>query len=199
MIWSAIQWARTARRRRVIVVLAIYLGVAARLVHGDETPAAAPADEYRVKAAILYNIARFVEWPSDAFADGVSPVIVCVVGVDPFGVALDDALQGRTVKGRPVVIRRQHDPGRECHVVFIAYSEQKRIDDIIEQLGSTHVLSMSEVDRFTHRGGVIGLTTVGDRVQFDINVSAAERARLTVSSRLMALASSIHRSGAAAP
>jgi hypothetical protein len=179
-----------------MVVLAIYLGAAGRVVQGDAT---ATADEYRVKAAILYNIARFVEWPSDAFADGVSPVVVCVVGVDPFGVTLDDVLQGRTVKGRPVAIRRLHDLGRGCHVVFIAYSEQKRIDDIIEQLGSTHVLSMSEVDRFTQRGGVIGFTTVGDRVQFDINVSAAERAELTVSSRLVALASSVRRAGGSAP
>jgi len=188
----------TAARRIAGAGLITCLGLAGPVLHGDASAIAA-ADEYRVKAAILYNIARFVEWPSDAFADGVSPVVVCVVGVDPFGAALDDALQGRTVKGRPVAIRRLHDLGRGCHVVFISYSEQKRVDDILEQLGSTHVLSMSEVDRFTQRGGVIGLTTVGDRVRFDINVSAAERAQLTVSSRLMALASSVHRTGAAAP
>ena len=97
------------------------------------------------------------------------------------------------------MISRSHNLIPGCHVVFIAYSEQKRIDDIIEQLGSTHVLSMSEVDRFTQRGGVIGFTTVGDRVQFDINVAAAERAELTVSSRLMALASSVRRAGGSTP
>ena len=75
----------------------------------------------------MYNIARFVEWPAVAFADGPSPVVVCVVGVDPFGVALDDALQGRTVKGRPVAIRRRTIRPRvsRClHRVFGAEARQ---------------------------------------------------------------------------
>jgi hypothetical protein len=160
-----------------------------------ETAATSQADEYRVKAAILYNIARFVEWPAGAFADGGSPVVVCVVGADPFGALLEDALRGRTLAGRPVTIRRMQDVREGCHVVFIAYSEQRRVDDVIYRLGSAHILSISEVDRFTDRGGIIGLTTESGRVRFDINASAAERAKLTVSARLLALASSVRRAG----
>jgi YfiR/HmsC-like len=152
------------------------------------------ADEYRVKAAVVYNIARFVDWPSAAFAEAGSPLVVCVVGVDPFGSALDDALQGRTVKGRPVEIRRSHDLGVGCHVVFIAFSEHKRVEDIIYRLGSTAALSISEVDRFTHRGGIIGLRMDGS---FDINATAADRANLTMSARLLALASSVRVAGGA--
>jgi hypothetical protein len=162
-----------------------------------EPATTAVADEYRVKAAVLYNIARFVDWPAVAFADGGSPLVVCVLGVDPFGSALDEALQGRTVKGRPVTIRRSHDLPVGCHVVFIAFSEHKRVEDIIDRLGSTPALSISEVDRFTHRGGIVGLRMDGSYVRFDINASAADRAKLTMSARLLALASSVRGGGGA--
>ena len=95
------------------------------------------------------------------------------------------------------MISRSHNLIPGCHVVFIAYSEQKRIDDIVSQLGTMPILSISEIDRFTDRGGIIGLTTEGDRVQFEINASAADRAKLTVSARLLAAASSVRGSGGA--
>jgi hypothetical protein len=164
-----------------------------------ETPATVRADEYRLKAAILYNIARFVEWPSAAFADAGSPIVMCVLGADPFGAGvLDEVLRGRTVGARPVTIRRSSEPAAGCHVVFIPYSEKKHVTDIIDRLGSNSVLTISDVDRFTEHGGIIGLTTDGDRIRFDVNASAAERAKLTVSARLMALASAVRRGGAPA-
>jgi hypothetical protein len=181
------------RRWTVAPVFLACVALAAS-VHGA-TVGTSRANEYRVKAAILYNIARFIDWPAAAFATGSSPVVVCVVGVDPFGSTLEETLQGRTVRGRPVTISRSHNLIPGCHVVFIAYSEQKRIDDIVGQLGTMPVLSISEIDRFTDRGGIIGLTTEGDRVQFEINASAADRAKLTVSARLLAAASSVRGSG----
>ena len=197
-------WASTARpgvpglvaRRNTVRVFVTCVALAASVP--GEPAATSRADEYRVKAAFVYNIARFVDWPSAAFADAGSPVVVCVLGVDPFGSALDDALQGRTVKGRSVTIRRSHDLPGGCHVAFIAFSENKRVEDIIDRLGSTPVLSISEVDRFTQRGGIIGLTMNGSYVRFDINASAADRAKLTMSARLLALASSVRGAGGAA-
>jgi hypothetical protein len=181
--------------RNTVLVLITCLGLAATV---DDAPAATSrADEYRVKAAFVYNIARFVDWPSAAFTDAGAPVVVCVLGVDPFGSALDEALRGRTVKGRPVTIRRSHDLPAGCHVVFIAFSEHKRVEDIIDHLGSTPVLSISEVDRFTQRGGIIGLTMDGSYVRFDINATAAERANLIMSARLLALAASVRGAGGA--
>jgi hypothetical protein len=184
-----------ARRNTVRVFMTCV--VLAATVHA-EPAATSPVDEYRVKAAFVYNIARFVDWPSAAFGDAGSPVVVCVLGVDPFGSALDEALQGRTVRGRPVTIRRSQDLAAGCHVVFIAVSEKKRVEDIIDRLGSTPVLSISEVDRFTHRGGMIGLTMEGSYVRFDVNASAANRVNLTMSGRLLALASSVRGAGGAA-
>jgi YfiR/HmsC-like len=151
------------------------------------------ADEYRVKAAVVYNIARFVEWPSSAFAGQGSPVVVCVIGADPFGDVLEDTLKGRTVTGRPVTIKRLPDAADGCHVVFITHSEQRRLDDLIDRLAATYSLTVSDIERFTEHGGIVGLATEGDRVRFDVNVSAAERARLTVSARVLALASAVRR------
>jgi hypothetical protein len=158
-----------------------------------ESGAVPSADEYRVKAAVLYNIARFVEWPASAFPDAASPVVLCIVGADPFGGALDETLKGRTIVGRQIAIKRVADARDGCHVVFIAYSEQKRVADLLDRLGTAHALTISDIDRFTERGGVVGLATAGDRVRFDVNIAAAERARLTVSARVLSLASAVRR------
>jgi hypothetical protein len=157
------------------------------------------ADEYRVKAAILFNLARFVEWPATAFPGPAAPLVICVVGTDPFGPVLDETLQGHTVGGRQTAVRRLPDVAAGCHVVFIASSEEKRVADILERLRGSSVLTLSELDGFTEQGGTIGLSTAGDRVRFDINASAAEAARLTVSARVMALASSVRRGAGARP
>jgi hypothetical protein len=167
------------------------------LAHGAHAgaPGDVRADEYRVKAAVVYNIARFVEWPSSAFAGQDAPVVVCVIGADPFGDVLEETLRGRTVLGRPVSVKRLTDAADGCHVAFIAYSEQKRVDDLIDRLGGTPSLTVSDIERFTDRGGIVGLATDGDRVRFDVNVSAAERASLTISARVLALASIVRRTG----
>lgn len=146
------------------------------------------ADEYRVKAAILYNLAKFVDWPSDAFAAPAAPLSLCVLGVDPFGALLDEALKGRQVSGRSIVTRRVAEPDPSCHVLFIATSERKRLGLITERLGTSGVLTVSEESGFIDVGGIVELVTEGGRVRFHINAAAAERARLRVSARLLALA-----------
>lgn len=152
-------------------------------------------NEYQVKAAILYNLAKFVDWPGDAFADPLAPLSVCVLGADPFGTVLDDTLRGRMVGRRVVVARRLAEVAGGCHVLFVANSERKRLAAILDRLRTESVLTVGEADGFAEQGGMIGLLTDGDRVRFEINVDAAEHARLKLSARLMALASSIRRSG----
>lgn len=151
-------------------------------------------DEYGVKAAILYNLAKFVDWPTDAFADPAASLVICVLGVDPFGGVLDETVRGHGVGRRAVVAKRIVDVTTGCHVLFIASSERRRLPAIMDRLHTRSVLTISEADGFTEQGGMIGLATEGERVRFDINVDAAERARLKVSARLMALASAVRRS-----
>jgi hypothetical protein len=150
-------------------------------------------DEYKLKAAVLYNLAKFVEWPDDAFADPSAPLVVCVLGVDPFGTALDDTLRGHSVGGHATVAKRIADMTPGCHVLFVANSEAKRLPAILERTRTWSVLIVGEAAGFIDRGGMIALATDDDRVRFDVNLAAADRARIKISSRVMALASSVRR------
>jgi uncharacterized protein DUF4154 len=151
-------------------------------------------DEYRLKAAVLYNLAKFVEWPDDAFADPAAPLVVCVLGVDPFGAALDETLRGHSVGRHAAVAKRIGEVTPGCHVLFVANSEAKRLSVILERLRTTSVLVVGEATGFIDRGGMIGLSTDDDRVRFDVNLPAADRARIKISARIMALASAVRRS-----
>jgi hypothetical protein len=155
------------------------------------------ADEYRVKAAVLYNLAKFVEWPPDAFADAETSFTICILGGDPFGPVLDEVLKGRQLVKRAVIVKRIADMTPGCHLLFVASSEWKRVPVIIDRLGSASALTVSEDEGFTDRGGMVGLTLDGEQVKFIINGKAAERARLRISARLMALASGPRRSAGA--
>jgi hypothetical protein len=156
-------------------------------VHAQSVPAR--ADEYRVKAAILYNLVKFVNWPDDAFASPGAPLLVCVIGADPFGRALEAALRERQVGGRPIVPRRIGEVIPGCHVLFVSTSEHRRLPVIADRVAGMSVLTVSEDDAFLDQGGMIHLSTEGERVVFSINQAAAERARLKVSARLLAMAS----------
>jgi YfiR/HmsC-like len=156
-------------------------------------------DEYRLKAAVLYNLTKFVEWPGESFPVATSPFVICILGIDPFGTALDESLPSRPVGGRAVVVRRIADVETGCHILFIADSEVRRLPSIMDKLRGASVLTVGEVTGFVDRGGVIGLVTEDDRVRFEINADAAAKARLKISARLMTLASTARRRGDPAP
>ena len=149
---------------------------------------AAGPGEYQVKAAFLYNFARFVEWPPAA--DGAAPFVVTVLGRDPFGTVLDDTFRGKTVDARQVVVRRvsrSEDVGKS-HILFICDSEKDRLPQILKSLESAPVLTVGEMSDFAERGGVIRFKVEQDRIRLEINVAAAERSRLRISSQLLKLA-----------
>ena len=149
--------------------------------------------EYEVKAAFLYNFARFVEWPDAPGGEG--PFIITVLGRDPFGTALDDTLRGKTIGQRRIAVRRVSRPDEvgASRIVFISDSEKDRLPAILETLASTPVLTVGEMDQFAERGGTIRFRVEQDRIRLDINVSAAERSRLRISSQLLKLARIVDR------
>jgi hypothetical protein len=164
--------------------------VGARLWAPPPAVAAEMSREYLIKAAFLYNFAKFTEWPASAFASIDTPLTICVLGEDPFGAALD-AIDGKEIKGRTVNIRRLADTtGAEaCHVIFISISEQTRLAGILEALHSLPVLTVTDMPDFVRVGGIINLkTNKEDRVRFDINVGRAQQAGLRMSSKLLNLA-----------
>jgi hypothetical protein len=154
------------------------------------------ASEYEVKAAFLYNFAKFVEWPPEAFrndGEGDSALIVGIIGNDPFGGVIDQIINGKTINGRPMMIKRLmgNKNLRQCHILFIGSSENKRLPQIFESLKGASVLTISEMNLFNQQGGIINFVMESSRVRFEINAFAAEQAQLKISSKLLVLAKTV--------
>ncbi len=174
--------------RRTARAVAVVLALAWAATPGG--PRAASPTEYEVKAAYLYYLATFVDWPADTFASGDEPFVVGILGEDPFGPALESTLDGKMVHGRRLVLRRipRLTDGARCHLLFISSSEKERLPGILGALQGTSVLTVSEMDSFLERGGHIALRLQERKVRFSINLEAAQRARLKVSAQLLKLA-----------
>ena len=157
---------------------------------------AAEFDEYAVKAAYLYNFAKFVEWPSEAFASDDAPLWICIAGANPFGDALT-MLSGKRVENHPVEVR--HLPTMtgldRCHIVFIGRIEQGQFKTVLAKLARLPVLTVSDIGDFARAGGMIGLVEAGQRIRFDINLTTARQANLKLSSQLLKLASIVEQNG----
>ncbi len=149
----------------------------------------AQSAEYQIKAAMIYNFAKFVEWPADALAPAPAPLTLCVLGRDPFGGALA-AIEGRSAQGRELRVRRglAADEFRGCHLLFIADSEERRLPALLRTLANQPVLAVSDIEGFAEAGGTIALIESDGRLQFEINLGAAQRANLKISSQLLRLA-----------
>ena len=153
--------------------------------------------EYEVKAAMLYNFIRFVEWPPNSWKDARAPLVVGVFGTDPFGAILDQTLQEKTYGGRTIQIRRVRSVSEidGCNVLFIARSERKHLTEILRPAHTAGMLTISDMEDFVSSGGAIGFVLVDSKIRFEINSSSASRAGLTISSKLLRLALSTERRG----
>lgn len=149
--------------------------------------------EYKVKAAFLLNFTKFIDWPPGAFSAPDEPFAICILGSDPFGKALDDIVEGESVGDHKLTVRRITDvpQPKTCQMLFIGPGE-KEASRTLEAVGPG-VLTVGEGDTFTREGGAIGFVVDRRRVRFDINVSAAGRAGLKLSSRLLSVARAIER------
>lgn len=142
--------------------------------------------EYQLKAAFLYNFAKFVTWPTNAFESDDSALTIGIVGDDPFGPLLPTTLAGKTVNNRKLIIQHfnRDDTITGCQLLFISRSEKDRIPAILSSLKGKSILLVSETDQFAQRGGMINLLVVGQSVRFEINPDVIEKAGLKVSSKL---------------
>jgi len=154
-----------------------------------------PPTDYQVKAAYLSNFGRFVEWTRRPFAPEEQSFNVCILGDDPFGPALDAAVAGESVHRLPLAARRisKVQDAAACRIVFLSSSESSAAKAVLPQLEAAGVLTVSDMSQFTRRGGVIELVLVGNKVRFEINLAAAERAGVTLSSELLKLAVAVRK------
>jgi hypothetical protein len=153
------------------------------------TVCAQSSNEYQVKAAFLYNFAKFVEWPSEAFGGSNAPLVIGVVGDDPFGGALDQAINGKSIGGHSLLVRRLRwgQDLRSCQILYISSSERKHLSQIIQSLRGASVLTVGDMGDFNQHGGMINFVLEASRVRFEINSRGADQAGLRISSKLLTL------------
>ncbi len=164
--------------------------------------------EYQIKAAFLYNFVKFVEWPKEKISkDANEPIVIGIIGKDPFGDAID-IITGERVKDKKLVVKwfksfedskksdEKNKPGvhmeieaiRKCHLLFFCSSEKTSIEEMMKSLKGSHALTVGEMNGFLESGGVINFIIENKKVRFEINTSAAKRARLEIRSQLLRLA-----------
>lgn len=178
---------RSSRGWAVLALAALAVRLAPAAAPAAPPASPAIASEYQLKAVFLFNFTKYVEWPATAFADAQAPFVIGVLGDDPFGSALDDTVRGEKVNGRTLVVRRYsaRDEIKNCQILFISQSEAARLEQIVAVLKGRNVLTVGDFDKFTDRGGMIGLVTEKNKVRLKINLEAAKAAGLTISSNLL--------------
>jgi hypothetical protein len=168
---------------------AAWLVLSVLLLAGGPGFSAEPAAprEYQLKAVFLFNFAQFVEWPSQAFADAQTPLVIGVLGKDPFGAYLDETVRGETVNNRSLVVQRygRVEDIHTCHILFISRSEGDRLEQILARLRGRNILTVADAEGFAPPGVMIRLVTVENKIRLRINLEVAQAANLKISSKLL--------------
>lgn len=182
----------------LILLLVVPIALQVRADHGSE---------YHIKASFMYNFIRFVDWPKEKMADSNEPIAIGILGKDPFSRAFEP-LKDWHINGRKVVVKRfkgfeelkkSGEKGkaelqrtintiRKCYVLFICYSEKEMLTEAINSVKGHPVLTVGDMKGFLETGGIINFVMEEKKVRFEINIRAAKRAKLKISSRLLRLA-----------
>ena len=154
--------------------------------------------EYELKAAFIFNFAKYIRWPASSTAEVNKPFVIGLIGKDPFGSVLDDTMRGQNIDSRVVVVRRfaRIDDIVNCNILFVGSSERGNLQSIFAALRKAPVLTVSDMDQFAESGGMINLITEANHVRFAINLEAVERVGLKPGSQLLRLARPVTESKA---
>jgi hypothetical protein len=189
---------RFAQKRRPALLLGFLLQ-AALFGHWPAQAQESRPPDYRVKAAFMYNFGKFVEWPAAAFASTNAPLVIGVLGGDPFHGDCERIVANKSIDGHPVIVRQISHPSsarqapgypdlKSCHILFISASESGNLPDILDALKGANVLTVTDnLDRFATSGVIINFVMENGSVHFEINDDAARRAGLKISSKLLML------------
>ncbi|HET7150696.1 MAG TPA: YfiR family protein [Candidatus Acidoferrum sp.] len=175
------------------LIVAVLLSVSVAVGANAQSSASAATSEYLIKAGFIYNFAQLVQWPSTAFSQADSPIVIGILGTDPFGTSIDRVVENKKLDGRNLIVKRLRwskdlKDLTECNILFISSSEKEHIPDVINMLKWLPILTIGETPGFAARGGIINLTLEDNKVRFEVNIGAAKQANLNISSRLLALA-----------
>lgn len=171
-------------RHLICSCLFITLSMSSSYAQNTSTP------EYQLKAVFLFNFTQFIEWPEGSFATEQSPLIIGILGEDPFGSYLSDVVSGEKVNGHPIMIMhfRNYEDIKTCHILFIANNEMNKMEQITASLKKHHILTVSDAPNFLYQGGMIRFFIKNNKIQFQINLDVAREDNLVISSKLLRLA-----------
>lgn len=184
-----------ARVRIAFAAVTAFAALAAALLPPG-VAAAEAADQ--VKAAFLFNFARYVEWPASAFAGASAPIRLCLIAERDFEAVVDATVSGRRVGERPVQVEGIHGlaAAKGCHLLFLGEASGPSAPVVVEQLGALAIFTISDAPGFAAEGGIANFILVDSKIRFEINPSAARRAGLKISSSLLRLAKLVGEEGA---
>jgi hypothetical protein len=185
-------------RQRLLIVFLVVVVTAGLFCLSGAAQSGQPG-EYGVKAAFLFNFTKFVAWPDDSFRDRRSPIVLGIIGEDPFDADTEHFVVAQMAQGRPIALRKYRfgDNLRSCHLLFISASERQHVAQILATLQDASVLTVSDIDGFAEAGGVMQFVMQDNRVHFVVNLDAATQGKLRVSAKLLALARVINHGGLA--
>jgi len=180
---------RFALLKGAVALSCVFPVLAAKPLHGQ----ARVPKEYQLKAAFLYNFAKFVQWPDKSFSDTTSPFVIAVLGRSPFGDELEKAVQGRTANGRAIIVKQVQNIGaaHAVQLLFVPAADDSRLNELKDICQAQGILVVGESASFVKRGGMIAFKVEGDNLRFEVNTSAAEGAELKFSAQLLKLASNV--------
>lgn len=176
-------------RKIALAIVALAIFAAAFGPPTSDATAEPASAEYAIKAAFLYNVCKFVEWPTTTWKGAADPFYLVILGRDPFGDTLN-AIANKEVKGRKIVIRRVSavENVGQCHALFVSDSESERFRDILERFRNRSVLLVGDTSKFASQGGMVSLVKRENKIQLEINAKAASQSGLIISSHLLRLA-----------
>lgn len=182
---------KRARRRLPKTLLCSAIALSCLTVSG-KPPSAGP---YQIEAVYLYDFSKFVAWPKHSASAKSEPFSICVLGEDPFGAVLDTTLSGENIQGNSLVAKRISKPedAAGCKIVFVSSSEENRLKDILAAFDGANILTVSDIHNFSQRGGMIQFVLEGGKVRFEVNVTNAANAGLTLSADLLQVALAVRR------
>lgn len=181
---------RLAVEDRCAILVAGWIAVAWLLAAPILSAQATPPTQDEVEAAYLYNFAKFVTWPATSKTDVLS---VCILGKDPFGATLDEIIAGEEIDGRHLAVRRLADEHsvQSCAILFIGESESSHLDRDLSAVSRLPILTVSDIPGFMEKGGTIQFVLQGNRVRFEVNLNAARKCGIVLSSQLLKVATRV--------
>lgn len=146
--------------------------------------------EYQIKAIFLFNFTQFVEWPTTSFSSDQEPLVIGILGKDPFGTYMKETIEGEKINGRQLIVQHYNNVAeiKTCHIVFINIEKANNLSEVILSLKGRNILTVGDSNGFLQHGGMVRFFTKNNKIQLQINPEAAKAANLIISSKLLRLA-----------